>query len=347
MTLHRVAALAGFAVFAAPAIALADSAGGVADFYRGKTIEVYVGSPVGGGYNAYARSVGRHIVNHIPGKPQLVVKNMPGAGGRKVTAWVANVGAKDGTVIAASQPGSLVEAVLGDPKNAKYDARKFGYIGSPESWVSVCAARTDAKVKTFKDAFRDQLVVGGGNRGSSLQDTPTVLKHVLGVKFKIIKGYPGSRDVVNAIEKNEVQAICGYAWTSLKSQAGHLWRDKKINILVQTALEPHPELERLGVPMVWDFVKTDEQRAVLEMIFAQQAFGRPMFVPAGVPADRVAALRTAFDATMKDPAFQAELKKQKLELSPMGGKRIHELLMKIFDAPKAVQEKARAALESR
>ena len=331
-----IIAFAGLAMVTAPA--------GAADFYAGKTIEIDVGSPAGGGYNAYAHSVARHLGDHIPGKPTIVVKNMPGAGGRKVTAWTYNAAPKNGTAIAASQPGSLAEPILGDAKDVRYDPRKFGYIGSTEAWVSVCAARTDAAVKTFKDAFDKELVVGGGSRSSSLQDTPTAIQRVLGVKFKIIKGYPGSRDVVNAIQRNEVQAICGYAWTSLQSQAGYLLKEKKINILVQTALDPDPELAKMGVPMIWDFVKTKEQHDVLQLIFAQQSFGRPYFVPPGVPKDRLAILRTAFDATMQDPTFVAEIKKQHLALSPLNGQRVEQMVTKMFDTPKAIQKKARQAL---
>jgi tripartite-type tricarboxylate transporter receptor subunit TctC len=331
-----VIALAGVAMAAAPAAA--------ADFYAGKTIEIDVGSPPGGGYNAYARSVSRYIGNHIPGHPTVIVKNMPGAGGRKVTAWTYNAAPKDGSAITASQPGSLAEPILGNPQSVKYDPRKFGYIGSTEAWVSVCAARKDAAAKTFKEAFEKQILVGGDVRGSSLHDTPTVLKNVLGVKFKIIKGYPGSRDVVNAIERNEVQGICGYAWTSLQSQAGFLLKENKINILVQTALDPDPELAKMGVPMVWDFVKTKEQHDILELIFAQQSFGRPYFVPPGVPKERLAILRTAFDETMKDPAFIAELTKQHLGLSPKTGVQVQQMIEKMFNTPKDIQAKAKEAL---
>lgn len=328
-------ALAGLTLAATPAIA--------ADFYAGRTIEIDVGSPPGGGYNAYAHSVARHIGDHIPGNPNVIVKNMPGAGGRKVTAYAYNAAPKDGTSITAAQPGALAEPILGNPKSVKYDPRKFGYIGSTEAWVSVCADRADA-VKTFKEAFTKQVVVGGGSRGSSLHDTPLVLKNVLGVKFKLIKGYPGSRDVVNAMERNEVQGICGYAWTSLQSQAGYLLKEKKINILVQTALEPDPELAKMGVPMIWDFVKTQEQHDILELIFAQQSFGRPYFAPPGVPKARLAILRAAFAATMKDPAFIAELKKQHLGLSPKTGEQVQQMVEKMFSTPKNIQMKAKEAL---
>lgn len=341
MIMLRRAATAALVVCLAPGIAAAQD---VAGFYGGKTVEIYIGSDVGGGYNAYGRTVGKHMVKYIPGKPEVVFKNLPGAGGRKLTAWLANVAPKDGSVIAASQPGSLVEPVLGNPQNAKYDPRTFGYIGSAESSVYLCIARTDAKVKTFADALKDELVLGGSQRGASTLDTALMLKNTLGAKFKVVKGYKGSREVILALERNEVQGVCGYAWSSMMSQAGHLVRDKKVNILVQYALDDHPEAVKAGVPNIWQFTKTPEQKTLMELLVAQQAFGRPMFVPETVPAARLAALRSAFDAAMKDPDYVADAKKQKLDVSPASGKRVEELIAKVFSAPKALQEKAKSAL---
>jgi tripartite-type tricarboxylate transporter receptor subunit TctC len=341
MIMLRRAAPAALAVALSPAFAGAQD---VAGFYQGKTIEVYIGSDVGGGYNAYARTVGKHLVKYVPGTPDVIFKNMPGAGGRKLTAWLANVAPKTGAVIAASQPGSLVEPVLGNPQNAKYDPRSFGYIGSAESSVYLCLARTDAPVKTFADALKTELVLGASQRGASTLDTALMLKNVLGAKFKVVKGYKGSRAVILALERNEVQGVCGYAWSSMMSQAGHLVRDKKVNVFIQYALDDHPEAVKAGVPNIWQFTKTPEQKALMELLVAQQAFGRPMFVPAQVPAERLAALRAAFDKAMKDPAYVADAKKQKLDVSPASGKRVEALIGKIFSASKEMQEKAKKAL---
>ena len=337
----------GWMAVSAVAVALAPTGAGAQDvsgFYKSKALEVYVGSDVGGGYNAYARTVGMHIGKYVPGKPDVIVKNMPGAGGRKLTAWLANVAPKDGSVVAASQPGSLVDSVLGDVKNAKYDPRTFGYVGSAESSVYLCVARKDAAVKTFADALDKQVLIGASSRGASTLDTALLLKNVLGVKFKMVKGYKGSHDIILALERNEVQGICGYAWSSLLATAGHLVRENKLNLLVQYAIDANPDATKAGVPEIWKFVKTKEQRDILELALSPLSFGRPFFVPAGVPKERLAALRAAFDKTMKDPDYIAAAKKQKLDVSPASGEKVQALIAKMYAAPKDLQEKTKKAL---
>jgi tripartite-type tricarboxylate transporter receptor subunit TctC len=325
----------------APAVAGAQDVSG---FYKNKTLELYVGSDVGGGYNAYARTVGMVIGRYVPGKPDVVVKNMPGAGGRKLTGWLATIAPKDGSVVAASQPGSLVDTVLGEAKNAKYDPRTFGYVGSAESSVYLCVARKDAAVQTFQDTFDKQVLLGASSRGASTLDTALLLKNVLGVKFKMVKGYKGSHEVILAIERNEVQGVCGYAWSSLLATAGHLVKENKLNLLVQYAIDESVDATRAGVPPIWKFVKTKEQRDILELALAPLSFGRPFFVPANVPKERLAALRAAFDKTMQDADYIAAAKKQKLDVSPASGAKVQELIAKMYAAPKALQEKARSAL---
>ena len=338
----HLATLVAVALSAAPLAASAQDK--VAQFYRGKTVDFFIGSDVGGGFNAYARAVGSHMMQYMPGKPNVVFKNMAGAGGRKVTDYVANVAPKDGGAIALTQPGAIVEPIFGDPKKAKYDPLKLGYIGSPETAVTICFARKDAPVKTFAELFTKELVVGANQRGSFDLDFSLALRNLLGIKLKIVKGYKGSRDIILALENNEVQGLCGHIWSSLMSQAGHLVRDNKVNILVQYALDPNPEASKLGAPMIWDYVKDPEKRKVLELLADQLVFGRPMFTPPGVPAERLAALRKAFDQTMKDPGYLADARKQKLDVSPASGERVAEMVHRIFTAPKALQVKARDAM---
>jgi tripartite-type tricarboxylate transporter receptor subunit TctC len=284
------------------------------------------------------------IGKYVPGQPNVVVKNMPGAGGRKLTAWLASVAPKDGSVIAASQPGSLVDSVLGDAKNAKYDPRRFGYVGSAESSVYLCIDRKDSPAKTFADAFSKTVVLGSSSRGASTLDNALLLKNVLGVKFRMVKGYKGSHDIILAIERGEVQGICGYAWSSLLGTAGHLVREHKLNLLVQYAIDENVDATRAGVPPIWNFVKTKEQRDILDLALTPAVFGRPFFVPAGVPKERLAALRAAFDKTMKDPDYIAAAKKQKLDISPASGEKVEKLIKKMYAAPKALQEKTKHAL---
>jgi tripartite-type tricarboxylate transporter receptor subunit TctC len=318
-----------------------DSVGG---FYKDRKISVYIGSDVGGGFNAYARTVWRHMPKYIPGNPTPIFLNMPGGGGRKVTGYVAAVAPKDGSAIGASQPGSITEAVLGDPKNVKYDPQTFGYIGSAESSDYMCLARKDAPVKKLMDARDHEFIIGGDSKGSSLSDIGHIIKNVLGLKFKIVNGYKGSHDVVMAIERGELQGMCGYGWSPLMSQAGFLVRENKVNLLVQFAVKGYPEPTKMGVPMIWDFVKTEEQRQIFELATAQQIFGRPEFLPAGVPRERLMVLRRAFDKTMVDPGYQADAKKQHLELSPATGEEVEAAVTRIFSAPPELAAKTRAAL---
>ena len=335
-------ALAAVAAGFAPLAAIAQDS--VAAFYKGKTISVYIGSDVGGGYNAYARTSYKHMAKFIPGAPNIVFLNMPGAGGRKATQYVATIAAKDGMAIGAVQPGALVEPILGDPKRVRYNPLEFGYIGSPESSDQLCLTRKDSPVKTFEDAFKHEVIVGGDTKGSSLHDVSNLLRNVLGVKFRVVKGYKGSRDAVLAMEKGEIDGICGYGWSPLMSQAPHLVRDKKVNLLVQFAVKGYAEPTEMGVPMIWKFVKTEEQRRILELAAAPLVFGRPQFMPAEVPKERLAALRRAFDRAMKDPAYIADAARQKLGVTPASGEEVEAMIRRIYTSPKALQVKTRAAL---
>jgi tripartite-type tricarboxylate transporter receptor subunit TctC len=332
---------AGIIAGTAAALALAAPAP-AADFYAGKTIEFYIGSSVGGGYNNYARTVGRHLVRHIPGKPDVVFKNMPGAGSRKLTSWLYNVAPKQGTVIGAIFPGALMEPVVGDPKKAKYKPMDFEFIGSAASAVYVCLARADAPVQRFADVFEKKIIMGASQAGGSTRDTVLALKRVLGAKIDLVRGYKGSTEIVAALERGEVQGVCGYAYSSLMGSRPDLVRDGKVKIILQYALDGAPALDQQGVPMVWDFVKKDADRQVLELLTTQQVFGRPYVMPPGTPERLVDMVRAAFDATMKDPAFLADAKKAKLTISPASGKRIRALLKKVYSVPDDVLERARA-----
>ena len=314
-----------------------------ADFYAGKFIEFHIGSSVGGGYNNYARTVGRHLVRHIPGNPTVVFKNVPGAGSRKLTAWLYNVAPKEGLVIGGIFPGALMEPLIGDPGKVKYKPMEFEFIGSAESTVYLCLARTDAPVKTFADVFKTKIIMGASQAGGSTRDAALALMNVLGAKIDLVKGYTGSNEITAALERGEVQGLCGYGYSSLMGSRPDLVRDNKVRIILQYALEGLPELDKQGVPIVWDFVKNDVDRQVLELLTTQQVFGRPYVMPPGTPQARVDIVRAAFDKTMKDPAFLADAKKSKLDISPASGERIRTLLRKVYSAPADVVKRARAA----
>ena len=340
----RVAIFAAVAAALVSGSAFAQDQDKVAAFYKGKTISLYIGSDVGGGYNAYARTVWRYLPEYIPGKPNVIYLNMPGAGGRKATGYMAAVAARDGSAVGATQPGAIVESVLGDPKNAKYDPLTFGYVGSPESSDQLCLVRKDSPVKKFEDLFTHEVIVGGDSKGSSLSDVSNLLKNVLGAKFKVVNGYKGSHAVVMAIERGELQGMCGYGWSPLMSQAAHLVKENKVTILVQFALKGYPEPTKMGVPMIWKFVKNEDQRRMLELAAAPLTFGRVEFVPGGVPKERLMALRRAFDQTMKDPRYIKDAERQHLGITPASGEEIEEAVRKIFTTPKDLAARTRAAL---
>ena len=326
-----------FTLLAAP-IALTQT---VADFYRGKSIDLYINSTVGGGYDLYARIIARHIGKHIAGNPTIVPRNMEGGGGMRLANWLYNVGPKDGTVIGAVARAMAFEPLLGN-KSAHYDATKFNYIGSANDEVSVCVAWHTSAVKTFEDAQTMQLVVGSTGAGDDTYQYPALLNHMFGAKFKIVSGYPGGNDINLAMERGEVQGRCSIPWSTVKA-VRRVWIDEnKISLLLQYSLGKHADLP--SVPLVMDFAKTDEQRAILKLIFGRQVMGRPFAAPPGVPKDRVDALRKAFMETMADSEFLAEAEKAKLEITPVSGDNIERLVLEVYG--NATPERAAKAGEA-
>ncbi|MGE0626864.1 MAG: Bug family tripartite tricarboxylate transporter substrate binding protein [Hyphomicrobiaceae bacterium] len=322
------------------------TAQGGADFYKGKKIEIVVAAPPGGGFDAYARIIARHISEHIPGNPTIIVKNMGGAGGKTSTAYLWNVAARDGTVINATQPGALVEQILGKTSKVLYDPLKFQYIGSAEAFTSLCLVRSDSAITSFKDLMTRQAVFGGDQIGATTYDHTLMYKNLTGAKIKLVSGYKGTSNLRLALERKEIDGFCGYAWSSLFARSAELVEKGLVRLIVQLGLTDHPEATKAGVPNSWGFVKDDESRKAMELIATVQEFGRPYLVHADVPADRVAILRRAFDATMKDKEYVAEITKAKLDNSPRTGQQVGELLRKVLLAPKAVQEKARWAIST-
>jgi tripartite-type tricarboxylate transporter receptor subunit TctC len=318
-----------------------------AAFYKGRNIDVIVASPPGGGFDAYARTITRTMVKYMPGPPVFVIKNMPGAGGKHAAAYMATVGAKDGTVILASQPGALVEQILGDPTKVLYDPLKFQYIGSAESFTSLCLIRTDSDVKSYKELHEKEAVFGGDQIGSTTHDHALMFKNLSNAKIKLVTGYKGTANLVLAIKRKEIDGFCGYAWSSLFARGADLIENKIVKIVNQLGLKPHAEATKAGVPMALDFVKDPDNRNAMELIATVQEFGRPYVVHGDVPKDRVAVLRKAFDQTMADKDYIAAIKKAKLDVSPRTGQEVAELLRKVIEAPKAVQDKARWAISHR
>src|SRR5215470_8890845 len=314
----------------------------VAQFYRGKQINLYVGSTAGGGYDSYARLLARKFSSYIPGNPVIVPQNMPGAGSNKLAGYMYQVAPKDGTAIGAIFSGSIVQPLFGDA--LPHDPSKFIYVGNANIEVFVCLARTDAPVRSFKEALEKELILGSTNEGGSTRDFPAMLNNILGTKFRLVTGYPGSNEIMLAIERSEVNGVCGVGWSSVAPQRARLLDSGLARLIAQLASKGQRELDRMGVPLAIDFAKTDEDRKVMDLIFSQLLYGRPYVLPPGVPADRVAALRKAFVDTFRDPEIVAEAGKMKLDVDALSGEEVQAEVAKAYAMPPHIIERARQAL---
>ena len=312
-----------------------------AEFYKGKTVDLYIGTSVGGGYDVYGRLLARHIGKHIPGNPTVTARNMEGAGGLRLANWLYNIAPKDGTAIGSFGRGIPFDPILGG-KAAQFEATKFGWIGSMNDEVSICAAWKDAGVDRFDDLRTKEMIVGGTGSTADSDLFPKVINGVLGTKMKVISGYPGGNDITLAMQRGEVKGRCGWSWPSIKTGHADWVRDGTLKLLVQLSLEKHPDLP--DVPLVMDFATTDEQKQILRLVFARQVMGRPFTAPPGLPADRLAALRQAFAATMADKEFLAEAEKAQVEITPVPGEAIQKLIADVYATPASVGARATALL---
>jgi tripartite-type tricarboxylate transporter receptor subunit TctC len=303
------------------------------DFYRGKSLDLYIGYSAGGGYDVYARALARHMGRFIPGNPTIVPKNMPGAGSLVLANWLYNVAPKDGTAFGMIGRGTGFDPLLGSTK-AQFDATKFSWLGSMNDEVSVCVAWHTTGINTLEQVKQRELTVGGSGPAADTDQFPKVLNATIGTKFKIVTGYPGGNDVDLAMERGEVMGRCGWSWSSVIATHQSWLDDKKINVLVQLSLKKHPDLP--NVPLVMDFAKTDQQAQIFKLVFARQPMGRPFLAPPVVPADRVAALRRAFMETLRDREFLAESEKMKLEINPVSGDEVQKIVEDVYRTPKPV-----------
>jgi tripartite-type tricarboxylate transporter receptor subunit TctC len=316
----------------------------IEQFYRGKTVTITVGSAVGGGYDAYARLIGRHFGKHIPGNPTIVVQNMPGAGSNRAASYVSLQAAKDGTSIGAIQPGAVVWPLLFN-QPVQHDPSKLIMIGSMNRDVYLCLVRSDAPVKSFQEVLNGhEVIIGTAGEGSAIRDMPTLLVNVLGARLRLVSGYAGTREVLIAIERNEVQGICGMGWASISMQHSDWIKNGFMRILVQEDLQGEPEVTRMGVPLSVTFARNEEDHHVMQLVYSQSLFGRPYVLPPGVPADRVAALRKAFLETLADKDLIADAAKARLELSPLSGEDMQALVAKLYALPPKVIGRAKQAL---
>ena len=306
-----------------------------ADKFKGKTFEVIIGYETGGGYDIYGRALARHIGKHLPGNPTVIVKNMPGAQTRTAANFLYSIAPKDGTVIATVARGLPTEELLGSG-GIRFESTKFNWIGSMNNEVSVGVAWHTSPVKTFEDIKKREMIVG------AIADSllfAQVMNAVLGTKFKMITGYKSGAEIGLAMERGEVEGRMGWSWSSIVSVNPEWIRDGKIRNIVQFSTSKHADLS--NVPLVTELAATDEDRALLELVFSRQVIGRPFIAPPGVDAETVKVLRKAFDDTMKDKEFLAEMEKANLEVNPIPGVEVQQLIERLFKTPPAVLERAK------
>lgn len=298
------------------------------DFYRGKTLRLVVSSDTGGGYDAYARTFASHLRRHIPGEPNIIVQNMPGAGGMAAANWAFHVAPRDGTVILLLQRGIPFHPYFGE-KSALFVPTEFNWIGSFNSETGIVAIWHARKVRTLEQALREDVVLGGSGPNDS-ETNPFLMNNTIGTRFRVVSGYKSNVAAWLAMERGEVEGVSG-SWTSLKSNRPHWLRDKLINLIVQVDRRKHPDLP--DVPLLLDYVKDQEHRAMWNVMIAIASLGRPIAAPPGVPAAQVATLRAAFAATMQDGAYRAEMQKSNRELSPLAGMEMQRMLQEVATVP--------------
>jgi tripartite-type tricarboxylate transporter receptor subunit TctC len=313
----------------------------VADFYRGKTVQLLIGYTVGGNYDLSGRLVARHMGKHIPGNPTVVPQNMAGAGSLRLANLLYNVAPKDGTTFGMVGRGVSMEPLLG-AEASKFDSRRYTWIGSVSNETSVCVSWRTSKLKSWNDMLSMPFTVGGQGPGSDDDMFSHMLRNIFGVKLRLVGGYPGGNEINLAMEREEVDARCGWSWGAVKTTRSDWLARKEINLLLQIALRGASDLP--DVPLVTNFAKTDRDRQILRVILSRQQMAWPFTAPPDLPKDRTAALRDAFDATVRDPEYLAEAKKRGLEVNPMSGAAIDRLIAELYTTPPDVIAAARAAI---
>jgi len=316
----------------------------VANFYRGKTVRFVVGVGVGSGYDVNARAVARHIAAHIPGNPTVIVQNQPGAGSVTMANALFNNGPFDGTIIGVPFNG-LPTLPLLQPGGVRFDPVKLLWLGSSNRETQITYLWHTAPVEKFEDIRNTQIVVGAQAPGTTQYDYPMLVNALFGFKFKVITGYESTPKIHLAMESGEVQGNAASNWTTLRALSPQWITEKKVKVLAQWALRKHPDLQQ--VPMALDLAKADVERQAMLLMLARLEYGRPFFLPPGVPAERVEALRRAFDATMKDKHFLAEAAKLNLDVDPLTGEQVAALVEQVARTAPDTAARVRAALEAK
>jgi tripartite-type tricarboxylate transporter receptor subunit TctC len=335
MTSIRLSAAIVLAILASVTARAAD----VEDFYKGRNITMVIGYSVGGGYDLYARALAAHMAKHIPGNPTIVPQNMPGAGSQKVVNYLYSIAAKDGSVF-----GTFGRTVALEPLIAKadFDATKLTWLGSITDESSICISRKDSPIADWHDLLTKEAKFGGLGPGTDPDIFTQAVNRLFGARIQLVRGYPGTSELTLAIERGELQGVCGISYGTLLSRHADWMKEKTINLIFQAGIRKQPDLP--DVPFLSDLVKTDEERQIIKLLVAGQGMARPFAAPPDIPAERAAALRAAFDATLKDPDFLAQAKTSKMEVNPVPAATIQTMLKEIYATPKDVVAKAAAAM---
>ena len=316
-----------------------------ADYYANKNIEMLIGADVGGGYDIYARLVARHIGKYIAGTPNIIARNMPGAGSAIAGGHLNKMAAKDGTVIGALMPGAIMGRLLDERASTLFDPTKFIYIGTADSGTRICVTHKNSPIKTYADAMASKTIMAASQAGGATRDYAALHNHATGTKFDIISGYKGTSDILLAIERGEAAGMCGFDWSSLKSQKPDWLRDQSIQILVQDGIDPEPELTKMGVPQIWSFIKNETDRKAVELVLSQQLFGRSYVVPPDTNAEAVAILRQAFTAAMKDKDLLADAERIRIGITYSSGEKLQEVVQRVHSSSKEVIDRAKRIIE--
>jgi tripartite-type tricarboxylate transporter receptor subunit TctC len=339
LTFRTLAALTTALIAATSTTAFAQD--DVADFYRGKTVRLVIGYGTGGGYDIYGKFLARYLGEHIPGKPTVIAQNMPGAGSRNAGNWLFKVAPKDGTVMAVLSQATPADQALGQP-GIQFDVRQFDWIGNMVVVNNIMITWHESGVRTIEDAKKKTLAIGATGASSPSVLYPTVANNLLGTKFRIISGYPGGGDIMIALERREVDGRGSDSWASLKANNPAWIKEGKVNILFQVG--PRKDTDLPEPTLLTDLAQNYEQRQILEVISGDAAVGRPVLTAPGVPAERVQALRKAFDDTLRDPAFREAAKKANLYFNPMGGEELQKIVTRLVSPSPQVIEKVKEAI---
>jgi len=339
---RRITLSVAYAALATLLQSPAASAQSVEEFYKGRQINLLIGGGAGGGYDAYYRALARHIGKHIPGQPSIIPRNQPAASGLAAAAALYTAVDKDGATIGAFPNNVPMDPLFGHP-GARYDALKLNWIGSIGKLQNVCATWHLSPIKTIEQAREREVIVAAAAAPTNTAIMPRVLNALIGTKFKPIIGYDPGAGLTMSIERREAEGICGLSWSTMKASRPHWIKEKLLNVIVQMGLDKLPDLP--DVPSALDLVSDPVKKQVLTLILVRQEPGRPVAAPPGVPAERVAALRRAFDLTMKDPEFVAEAEKLQLEIEPLNATEIEHLLATAYATPRPIVQQAAELLE--